>query len=281
MKKLLLLPVLLLCLPALSQTFQRYNLNYLDIALYNPAAANSAPDRDLLVANFDIDTPDAYGDAPTHLIDYSSKSYKSGSLIMSLSRDRYYWFSNYKLSGGYAFGIDTDGQRLNIGATASLDFDRVNWSLAPVYTGYTGNRLYVLPDVNIGIEYCFNGFHIGVAVMNALSVPFRKEGELLLQNPRMLTAHTSLDLYLDSARLQFSPYALVVYDGIDGSLDAGLFTRWSNMVSASYAFRTYESRNLVTVGFMVPTTNLEFHVGYSWSSIVDQKSVTLSLISFL
>ena len=276
MRRLLPLLAVLLCVPALSQNFQRYNLSYQDLTEYNPAASMDDRDWQSLYFRFNLDSPEDCMERTTHIRETSLYGVGDNStVIFTVARDRYSWFRDYCIKGGFAHGWSFAGGRgqINAGVTMSLDFDRVVWENAPVATVNTGRKLFLLPDVSAGLEFRYGGFRAGASVLNAASPSYYEHGDLLLNNPRMFVSHMSLDLNDRATGVTLTPFVLALYD-TNVSVDMGLAGNWERIIFTSYAYRNNERRHMVTGGFHLPYSPFDFHLGFSWSDTLQQKYLT-------
>ena len=269
-----------------AQDIQRFNLVYEDISFYNPAAAMSSQDKETSFSKFGLNRPDGYSNGVVDLCEHAIYGFNGGKILASVSTYRYNSFFDLDVSGGYSYGWDKGKHHFNLGAVVSLDFDRVVWAQMPVSVGRAAHRLYVLPDLTLGFEYRYSHFRAGASVINAVSFPVRVQGVQILQNPRAYSVHALYDIYVPKARLQLSPFVHGLKTGF-WTVDMGLYSRWDDMLSLSYAYRTNESRHMITAGFLVPQSTMDFYVGfswtdgYTWADTFSMNNLSIGLITWL
>lgn len=255
---------LLACLPSAAQNFQRYNGGVRDIALYNPAAAVNAGYRDAFFSRFNICSSDESIERVFHFCDLSVEKVRHGVVVASVASSGYTWFGDRRLTAGYATGWGDKRSSFNIGATASLDFNRVR----------ENRKLYVLPDVTFGFEYCLGTFRVGASVVNAVSPAYLD----FFRNPRAFVSHISAT-WDKSSLTTVTPFAVCTYVGDVFSADLGLTATWLDLISATYVYRTDEIRSIIDAGVIVPVLPIEIHLGFSWSSVLPEKHISFGLIT--
>lgn len=236
------------------QEIQRFDLGYVDFSYYNPAAAISTGDREMTYSRYSMDGQGNTG-GRLGLTEHAIVGVGAGKIVASVSTSRYSSFFDFGIAGGYAYGWSVGAHRFNLGALASLDFDRGDWE---------GASLRVVPDVTLGFEYNYGPFRIGTSVMNALSLPVSSGGVQIIRNPRAYSLHASYDISVPKASLSVTPYVFCLRTG-DVHVDMGLYSRWNNLVSLSYAYRYNDYRHMLTAGINVPQSPVGIFVGYSWS----------------
>lgn len=253
------------------QEIQRFDLGYEDFAYYNPAAAISTGDRETTYSKYALDGADGSGRGRLGLSEHAIVGVGGGKIVACVSTSRYSTFFDVGVSAGYAYGWNVGKGRVNLGALASLDFDRGSWE---------GAGLRIVPDVTLGMEYNYGTFRAGASVINALSLPIRAGGVQIIRNPRAYSVHASYGFTIPKAPVSITPYVFGLRTN-DWHVDMGLYSRWNNFFSLAYAYRYNDYRHIVTAGINVPQTTVGVFVGYSWSDRYATDNLSIGLMTWL
>lgn len=114
----------------------------------------------------------------------------------TLSHDGLSYFDATALSVAYShrfdFG-DNNNQSFRIGGRVILGYGRVDYSKLPY--GMNGYNIMVRPDIDLGFDYRYKFFHIGMSIMNVMSLPIKDEdGIVYFRYPRAGLGHMIFDV---------------------------------------------------------------------------------------
>ena len=265
----------------LKDTFAQYllkqNIYYDDLNYYNPSVSFSDTSRvyyATFYTKYKILNSSIYSEKPYDF--YTSFQGLTqggfGHFITGFSYDGYSFFDRYSLFGGYGYKWNFNEHYLGIGARCLFQFDVVNWNKLSV-SHYVGQKMFVLPDIDIGLNYQWKGLNLGLSVKNVLAIGERVDKTILLQNRRTLFTNISYDFRLSNVKI--APFMLFSYDS-ELSLDIGVFIELFKYAKVSYILRAKELRHIFLLGGELPC-GLCLDAAFDFSGLIRDKNIDIRL----
>lgn len=259
------------------QNIIKQNIYYENLNHYNPATTFSDTTYNYYATfytKYKILTSNSYSEKPYDFdVSFQGRiQQRKGHYTAGYTYDGYSFFNRHLLYGGYGYKWQIKEHSLSIGAKIILNFDAVYWDKLSV-SHYTGQQLFVMPDIDFGISYRWKGLNLGFSVKNLLALGERVDKQVLLHSRRTFLINLSYNTHFSSVTI--APYMLFSYDS-EINLDIGIFTRLFDYGKISYLFRGKDFRHIFILGGELPC-GFCIDVGFDFSTIARDKNLDIRL----
>lgn len=228
------------CFAAKAQSYQlkgdyMYERNY-----YNPATRFY--EEGMYIgsnASYTLNTPILSGKEPLDLSFDFLVARPNYSVFAAVSHDEHSYFCGTCISGGYnhIFRFN-ENHTLRIGGRAVLGINSIDFSHLPYEMPVEDkhSRIIPTPDIDLGLEYSYRFFHLGLAVKNVIGYEGKYQGVQYVSWPRSYMMHIRFDANLWQNKIMLNPFAVLgLYQNI-------LFIAGTDLVffknyRISYSFR--------------------------------------------
>lgn len=277
MKRVYAIAVLMaVCSLAFGHSFQKRNNLLVERNYYNPAARYLQEGNYLkFYSLYEMDLPARSGKQPLDLnIDYmwAAKDY---SVFASVSHDAYSYFSDHCISAGYNRFFNPNGgdHTFRVGGRLVLGFNNIDLSKLPY--GETGRHLLMSPDFDLGLEYSYKFFHLGMSVKNVLALPVKYQGVDYICWPRAYFMQMYFDCNLLKDKILLNPFLILglnqnVY--MVAGADLTLFKNYR----IGYSFRAPDLHQNFNLGVDILSW-VTISAGYSYSAAHKYNSAHIAL----
>ncbi len=131
------------------------------------------------------------------------------TVFASVSHDERSYFDNICLSGGYnrIFRFN-EHHTLKVGARAIMGVNSVDFFHLPYESPVDDDksRIILTPDVDLGIEYVYRFFHLGLSVKNVIQTPGKFNGVTYVSFPRSYYGNILFDVKFLGGNIMLQPY---------------------------------------------------------------------------
>lgn len=259
----------LVCVGASAVNFQMRNDYQFYHNYYNPATTFFKDGIYLHgYANYMMNMPVLAGREPLDLSYELTVSRQKYAVFASVSHDIHSYFSNVCLNLGYSRTFDFGGSdhRLSIGGKAVLGINSIDFTHLPylVPTDYGRAVILLTPDVDLGVEYAYRIFHLGLSVKNLVEFKGRYDGDVYVSFPRAILGEIGLDAPLAQDKVRLHPYFVAGFNRnifFVAGLDLTLFKNYR----LSAAFRGPDLTHNVNASVMI-CNRVALNLGYSFST---------------
>lgn len=188
----------------------------------------------------------------------------------------YYDASTLALGGMHKFSFQgkNDMHHLSIGGRVSLGLGRVDLEKLPY--GYTGNKIMLHPDMDLGIEYTVRYFHLGISAKNLISMPIRYEGIAFFRYPRAYMFHVAFDVRPCRNDNWVMVPLLLMGMNQNFTMRIALANTIMKDYTLNYTFAIPDMSHNINVGFNIRST-VNIGLGYTHSNINKFSAVTVRL----
>ena len=265
-----------------AQGLIRYGFACEDVVAYNPAAES----RGVLIgrsgntlavfSNYRFCSGDCFAESLMDSEIFFNSVTDKGTISFGLSYDGYSFFDNHTFFGRVSRSASLkNGGEISFGSGLSIVEDEIHLDQL-VFPRGTGTVSRLRPDIDLGCEYRKDGWRLGAAVKNLLSLKARVDGYGFVQYPRSVLLNASKDCLIGSG-WTITPFFFGGYiQGLSGDFGARLSKNDSFFVT--YAFRTMDLCNIISAGAAFSDF---ISAGLSLDCSTEHSSSTLgALISF-
>lgn len=243
MKRICIILISLLCM-VFSSTAHNFQARHDILAernYYNPATTALDPGMYLKAyCQYDFNVPALSGKNPLEPgLDFF---YVDGnrSIFANFNFEGSSFFKGYNINGGYNYKwsrIGNSDHSLSIGGRFNMSFCRLD--LGSLAYGEKGIKTLVAPDFDLGLEYQYKNFYLGIGVKNVLGQTGKYNGVQYVQWPRsfLITARGDISLAGDKVLLQ--PFAMLgIYQNVQTYL--GLDFTYGKFLRIGYNINVLE-----------------------------------------
>lgn len=267
----------LVCTMAFAHTFQPRNNILVERNYYNPASRHY--DDGIFLkgyALYEFNLSEYTGKKPLDLDVDFMMARKNYSVFASLAHDGYSYFNAHTFSAGYNHifnNIAGTEHCLRVGGRAVLEFSNVD--LSKLAYGVEGKHLLVSPDFDLGVEYQYRFFHLGLSVKNVLALGRKIDGVEYINWPRAYLIHTFFDIEMADGKVLMNPFFVL---GMNQTimLAAGMDLTLFKFCRLGYNFRAPDLHHNINARFTI-AKRVILGAGYSVSSSHRNSSVHMTV----
>ena len=258
------------CISIFAQDLVKPGIHSKGLNIHNPASETIKDDRyqsiDVYGKQKFIDNP-AWNKDMNIMLSYAARvGRESGFWTVSYLYDNYSYYNRHILSLGYGKGWSLSEKKyLSVGIRGVLNSNDVKWQKLYNYQGHNMRQsLYMMPDMDMGVEYCFGKIRTGISLRNIFATTryLHKEG-VILYDRRMLFYDIEYKHLL--AKDFKIGYHISAYLERDIIADVGFLVEYKEKYNFIYNFRLLETRHIG--GFMVNFEKINLGVVYDISHL--------------
>jgi|GEM_PF-5914251 len=249
MRILLLFAFLLIGMSSYSQNLLRQDLYYQNMNYINAAVGltDTTMKNDIQVYGIHKIVPqNGWNYIPQMMVNYIGRLNKMKSTVnVGYSLDDHSYFNRQVMHVGFASQFKKGNHHFDLGARINFNFDYVkDRSVLQSAEVPTVNKLYFLPDLDLGFQYRIKGWTLGVSAKNLFKSRTGK-GYELFANERVFYANFGYAKQFGSV-FKLGVFTLPSYT-TTFNIDLGVDFSFWNRLNTTYIFRLKELRHIYSI----------------------------------